>query len=392
MLLENEGFDSTRPTIRGDISPVNQDNIHPPFRAEHVGSFPRPDRLLTARQAYSEGKLSREDLKRTEADCIREIVALQERVGIGVVTDGEYPKTSWREFLFEKCDGFDSKPTVPDFKFQLYDGTQFDYPGEPRVIGKIRRLEPLSAEDFSVLNGLTRRPTKANLPTPSIAHMGGDRLLDRSVYPDRQMFFADLAGVMREEIADLARRGCTYLQMDEVPVAVLCDPKNREIVKRRGEDPEELIDDYIDAINESIKGRPANMTVCVHLCRGNRDHGMADGGYEPVAERLFNKLSVDGFFLEYDTPRAGDFTPLRFVPKGTKRVVLGLVSTKLPDLESVGLLKKRIEEAARFVSIEQLGLSPQCGFASSARSKPLPMDLIERKLARIVEVADQVWR
>jgi 5-methyltetrahydropteroyltriglutamate--homocysteine methyltransferase len=370
---------------------MNQHHGRPPFRAEHVGSFPRPERLLKARQDYSEGKMQKEDLKLTEADCIREIVALQERVGIGVVTDGEYPKTSWREFLFEKCNGFDSKPTVPDFKFQLYDGTQFDYPGEPRVTGKVRRREPLSAEDFSVLKGLTRRRTKANLPTPSIAHMSGDRLLDRSVYQDRKMFFADLAGVMREEITDLAERGCTYLQMDEVPIAVLCDPKNRETVRRRGEDPEELIDDYIDAINESIKERPAGMTVCVHLCRGNRDHGMADGGYEPVAERLFNKLNVDGFFLEYDTPRAGDFTPLRFVPKGGKRVVLGLVSTKLVDLENAELLRKRIDEAARFVPIEQLCLSPQCGFASSARSKPLPMDVIERKLARIVEVADQVW-
>jgi 5-methyltetrahydropteroyltriglutamate--homocysteine methyltransferase len=247
----------------------------------------------------------------------------------------------------------------------------------------------LSAEDFSFLKGLTPRPTKANLPTPSIALMSGDRLLDRSVYPDRKTFFADLARVLREEIADLARRGCTYLQMDEVPIAVLCDPKNREIVSRRGEDLDELIDDYMDAINESIRERPANMTVCVHLCRGNRGHGMADGGYEPVAERLFNKLNVDGFFLEYDTPRAGDFTPLRFVPRA-KRVVLGLVSTKLPDLETAEMLKKRIEEAERFVSIEQLCLSPQCGFASSARSG-LPMDLVERKLARIVEVADEVW-
>jgi len=238
--------------------------------------------------------------------------------------------------------------------------------------------------------GLARQPTKANLPTPSIALLGGDWLLDRSVYPERKSFFADLARVMREEIADLAARGCTYLQMDEVPIAVLCDAKNREIVRGRGEDPDELIDDYIGAINDSIKERPANMTVCVHLCRGNRDHGMADGGYEPVADRLFNNLNVDGFFLEYDTPRSGDFTPLRFVPKNRK-VVLGLVSTKLPDLETADTLKRRIAEAAQFVPAEQLCLSPQCGFASSARSRPLSMDLIERKLARIVDVADQVW-
>lgn len=369
---------------------MGYENARPPFRAEHVGSLPRPERLLKVRQDRAAGKISEQDFKHMEVDCIREIVALQERVGIGAITDGEYPKTSWREFLFEKCDGFDSEPTVPDFKFRLYDGTLFDYPGEPRVIGQVRRREPLTAEDFSVLKGLTRQPTKANLPTPSIAHVNGDRLLDGSVYPDRALFLADLSWVMREEITDLSHRGCAYLQMDEVPIAVLCDPNNRELVKSRGEDPQELIENYIDAINQSIMAKPASMTVCVHMCRGNRDQGMADGGYEPVADQIFNQLNVDGFFLEYDTPRAGDFTPLRFVPKG-KKVVLGLVSTKLVDLESAETLRRRIDEAGRFVPIEQLCLSPQCGFASSARSRPLPMDLVERKLARIVEVAHQVW-
>jgi len=369
---------------------MNAGNIGRPLRAEHVGSFPRPPRLLRAREDYASGKLGKEEFKRTETDCIRDIVALQDRVGIGAITDGEYPKTSWREFLFEKCAGFDTEPTVPDFKFRLYDGTELTYPGEPRVVGKVHRREPLSAEDFTVLNGLTKRQTKANLPAPSIAHLGGDRLLERSVYPDRKSFLADLSSVVRAEIVDLARRGCMYLQMDEVPIAVLCDPKNREAVKGRGEDPDELIDNYIVAINDSISDKPAHMSVCVHLCRGNRDHGMADGGYEPVAERLFNKLNVDGFFLEYDTPRAGDFTPLRFVPK-TKKVALGLVSTKIAELETVESLKRRIDEASRSIPIEQLCLSPQCGFASSSRAKPLPMDLVERKLARIVEVANEVW-
>ncbi len=369
---------------------MSTQNGGPPFRAEHVGSFPRPERLLKAREDHASGKLAKAEFKCIEADCIREIVALQERVGVGAITDGEYPKTSWREFLFEKCSGFDSRPTVPEFKFRLYDGTELTYPGEPRVIGKVHRREPLSAADFSVLKGLTKRQTKANLPSPSIAHVNGDRLLDRSVYPDRKMFFADLSRIMREEIVDLAQRGCTYLQIDEVTIAVLCDAKNREVVKQRGEDPQELIDDYIDVINESIKGKPSEMSVCVHLCRGNRDHGMADGGYEPVADRLFNKLNVDGFFLEYDTQRAGDFTPLRFVPKG-KKIVLGLVSTKIADLETADSLKRRINEASHSVAIEQLCLSPQCGFASSARARPLPMDLVERKLARIVEVAGDIW-
>ncbi len=362
----------------------------PPFRAEHVGSLPRPDRLLAARERFAKGEIPREELRRIELECIGEAVALQERVGIGAVTDGEYPKTGWREFLFEKCDGFTTSVSQPSFPFRMYDGTQWSVPGEPKAVARLKRREPLSAEDFSVLKGFTKRPIKANLPTPSIAHLGGDRLLDRSVYPDRAALFADLARIMREEVADLAARGCTYLQMDEVPIAVLCDPQNQETVRRRGEDPDALIDIYIDAINQSIAERPAGMTVAVHFCRGNRDHGMADGGYEPVAERIFNRLDVDGFFLEYDTPRAGDFRPLRFVPKG-KRVVLGLVSTKVPALEEADLLKRRIGEAAKVIALDQLALSPQCGFSSVARVGRFPLDLVERKLARIVEVARDVW-
>jgi 5-methyltetrahydropteroyltriglutamate--homocysteine methyltransferase len=361
-----------------------------PYRAEHVGSFPRPERLLQAREDFAAGRIKREDLTRIERDSIAEIVAMQERVGIGAITDGEFPKTGWREFLFEKCDGFAKEPSPPAFKFRMYDGTDWAAAGEPKAVARLRRREPLSADDFSVLKQMTRRPIKANLPTPSIAHFNGDALLDRAVYPDRALFFADLARIMREEIADLGARGCTYLQMDEVPLAVLCDPKNRDLVKQRGENPEELIDTYIDAINASIKDRPAGMTVCVHFCRGNRDNGMADGGYEPIADRVFNRLAVDGFFLEYDTPRAGDFTPLRFVPKG-KKVVLGLVSTKLAAIEPADALKRRIDEAARALPLEQLCLSPQCGFSSNARRGRLAADAVERKLARIVEVARQVW-
>jgi 5-methyltetrahydropteroyltriglutamate--homocysteine methyltransferase len=362
----------------------------PPYRAEHIGSFPRPERLMQAREDFAANKIKRDELKRVERDSIAEIVAMQERAGIGALTDGEYPKTGWREFLFEKCDGFSKEYAPPAFKFHMYDGTEWAANGEPRAVGKLKRRESLSADDFSVLKTMTKRPIKANVPTPSIAHFNGDMLLDRAVYPTRAPFFADLARIMREEIADLASRGCTYLQMDEVPLAVLCDPNNREIVKGRGENPEELIDTYVDAINQSIKDRPAGMTVAVHFCRGNRDHGMADGGYEPIADRIFNRLDVDGFFLEYDTPRAGDFTPLRFVPKG-KKVVLGLVSTKLAAIETADALKRRIEEAARSVPLEQLCLSPQCGFSSNARRGRLPPDVVERKLARIVEVARQVW-
>lgn len=362
----------------------------PPFRAEHVGSFPRPERLMQARDDFAAGTIGKEELKRVELDAIRAIVALQERVGIGAVTDGEFPKTGWREFLFEKCDGFAKEPSPPAFMFMMYDGSEWAAQGEPRVVAKLRRREPLSADDFSVLKGLTDRPKKANVPTPSIAHFNGDALLDKSVYPMRALFFADLARIMREEIADLSARGCTYLQMDEVPIAVLCDPKNQAIVRGRGEDPDELIDTYIDAINHSVRGRPAGMTVAVHMCRGNRDHGMADGGYEPVAERVFNRLDVDGFFLEYDTPRAGDFAPLRFLPKG-KMAILGLVSTKVHALETVDALRRRVEEAARFVPLDQIGLCPQCGFASTYTTARFSRAEEEQKLARVMEAAVAIW-
>jgi 5-methyltetrahydropteroyltriglutamate--homocysteine methyltransferase len=362
----------------------------PPYRAEHVGSLPRPERLLKAREDFRAGKLPKAELTRIEDEAIREIVALQERVGIGAITDGEFRKTGWREFLYEKCDGFAKTPDVAAFEFTLFDGKKFDAHGEPRCIGKLKRREPLSADDFSALKPMTKRPVKANLPTPSIAHFSGDAAFDRAAYPDRQAYFAALSAIMREEIADLARRGCTYLQMDEVPMAVLCDPKNRERVKARGENPDGLIDTYIDAINASIAERPAGMTIAVHMCRGNLGHGMADGGYEPIADRVFNLLKVDGFFLEYDTPRAGDFSPLRFLPKG-KTAVLGLVSTKLPEIESADGLKRRVDEAAQFAPLDQLALSPQCGFSSVARAGRLPPDAVEGKLARIVEVAAAIW-
>jgi 5-methyltetrahydropteroyltriglutamate--homocysteine methyltransferase len=362
----------------------------PPFRAEHVGSMPRPGRLLQARLDFAAGKIRKLDLHDIESECISEIVALQERVGIGAITDGEFRKTGWREFLFEKCEGFEANLGAPAFEFTLFDGAKLAAQSEPQCIGKLKRRAPLAAEDFDALKTMTSRPIKANLPTPSIAHTRGDAAFDRAIYPDRCAYFADLSALMREEIADLAQRGCTYLQMDEVPIAVLCDPKNRERVEARGENVDDLINTYIRAINDSIKGRPDNMRVCVHMCRGNVGHGMADGGYESVADRVFNLLEVDGFFLEYDTPRAGDFRPLRFLP-ANKRAVLGLVSSKVAEIESAENLKRRIGEAAKIVPLEQIGLSPQCGFSSVARTGTLSLDVVERKLARIVEVAAQVW-
>ena len=365
----------------------------PPYRAEHVGSLPRPERLMAARERHAAGNQSRAELSQVEDECIREAVGMQERVGIGAITDGEYRKRGWREFLYDKCDGFGPETVERAFPIRLYDGTTAPPIREPKVTAKLKRREPLSADDFSALKTMTRGPIKANLPTPSVAHFfTGDVVLDRAAYGNREELMDDLARIMREEIADLAARGCTYLQMDEVPLAVICDPKNMEVVRARGDDPDELIDLYIDAINHSIIDRPANMTVCVHLCRGNYAQGMADGGYEPIAERMFDRLDVDGYFLEYDTPRAGDFSPLRHLPK-PKKAVLGLVSTKVPEIETADALRRRIDEATKFIDLERLCLSPQCGFASvpARAGRGFPMDLTERKLARIVEVADQVW-
>jgi 5-methyltetrahydropteroyltriglutamate--homocysteine methyltransferase len=365
----------------------------PPYRAEHVGSLPRPERLMAAREQYAAGKLRNTQLTHVEDECIREAVAMQERVGIGAITDGEYRKRGWREFLYDKCDGFGPETVERAFPIRLYDGTTAPPIREPKVTARLKKREPLSADDFSALKTMTRGPIKANLPTPSVAHFfTGDAVLDRAAYGNREELMDDLARIMREEIADLATRGCTYLQMDEVPLAVICDQRNMEVVRARGDDPDELIDLYIDAINHSIIDRPAEMTVCVHMCRGNYAQGMADGGYEPIAERMFDRLDVDGYFLEYDTPRAGDFSPLRHLPK-PKKAVLGLVSTKVPEIETVDALRRRIDEATKFVDLDRLCLSPQCGFASvpARAGRGFPMDLTERKLARVREAADQVW-
>jgi 5-methyltetrahydropteroyltriglutamate--homocysteine methyltransferase len=362
-----------------------------PFRAEHIGSLPRPKALLEARKARAEGKVSAEELTRLEDEAVRAAVALQEKVGIDCLTDGEMTKSSYRDFLFESCEGFGG-PVPSPLVFRQFDGKTFPGGAGRRVVGKVRRVKPLTVNDFVKLKTLTKKPIKANVPAPSTAHLAsGDAAIDKSAYPDRAAYFADLVQVYKEEIADLAKHGCTYLQMDEVPLALLCDPKNCETFRARGEDPDRLIGEYIDLINRAVAGRPKNMTVAVHMCRGNIGHGMADGGYEPIAERMFGTLDVDGYFLEYDTPRAGDFRPLRFLPKG-KKAVLGIVTTKVAEVEDKDALKRRIDEAAKVVPLDQLCLSPQCGFASAAMEDRLPPGTVEKKLARIVEVAREVWK
>jgi 5-methyltetrahydropteroyltriglutamate--homocysteine methyltransferase len=362
-----------------------------PYRAEHVGSFPRPRELIEAREQHAAGKISADALRQSEDAAIRPIIAMQERVGIGALTDGEFRRASWRDAPFEHLDGFTKERNETDFTFHLFDGSTRKAGPVPSVTGKVRRREPMTADHFSQLAAMTKRPIKANLPTPSVTHFfRGRASIDPKIYPDVNALMADVTRAYREETADLAARGCTYLQMDEVPLAVICDPRNRDIVKTRGEDPDRVIDAYIDAINDSIRGRPADMAVAVHMCRGNMGHGMAHGGYEAIAERLFGRLDVDGYLLEYDTPRAGDFAPLRFVPKG-KRVVLGLVTSKRGELETTDDLKRRLDDAAKYLPLEQLCLSPQCGFSSTIDGNALTYEQQVSKLRLVVETARQVW-
>ncbi len=363
----------------------------PPFRADHVGSLIRSPKLIEAHTAYLQGKMPPSELHELENAAVTAAIAMQERVGLEAITDGELRRNNWRDRFFEKVDGFSKDKVESSFIFTDYDGHQYRGMPIPVVVGTLKRRETLTADDFRFLKQRTRRTAKATLPAPSANHFfSGDKSLADSPYSNRQSFFDDVCAIYREEIADLGRLGCTYVQIDEVPIAVLCDPNNQARVSQRGEDPDQLIDDYIAAINSAVRNRPPDMTVCVHLCRGNAGHGQASGGYDPIAERLFQKTHVDGFFLEYDTERSGDFSPLRYLPQG-KIAVLGLISTKLPELESADLVKRRVEAASRYVDLDRLCLSPQCGFASGYTTDRLSIDDEERKLAHMVSIAAEIW-
>jgi 5-methyltetrahydropteroyltriglutamate--homocysteine methyltransferase len=364
----------------------------PPFRADHVGSLIRSQELRDARQAHLEGKLPAAELSVIEDRLIREAVAMQERVGLRAVTDGEFRRTSFREVLFESMDGFSRERVQTDFSFSYADGSTRRATPVPTVTSRLRRNGSMAAADFRFLRTVTEATAKVMLPAPSLAHWFlGDRVFAGGPYADSREYMADIAGIYREEIAELASLGCTYVQIDEVPIPVMCDPGVQATITRRGEDPMVLIDLYVDTINEAIRDRPASMTVVAHMCRGNEGvAGLGSGGYEPIAERVFGRLKVDGYLLEYDTPRAGDFAPLRFLPKETI-ALLGLVSTKVLALESKGALKRRVDEAARVVDLDRLGLCPQCGFASLYRYDRMGLDLQERKLELLVDTARDIW-
>ncbi|HEV3008520.1 MAG TPA: 5-methyltetrahydropteroyltriglutamate--homocysteine S-methyltransferase [Burkholderiales bacterium] len=351
----------------------------PPFRAEHIGSLLRPKKLLEDR--------SRED------ECIREAIRWQESLGLKVVTDGEFRRESWRLGFISKVAGFARADAVGNVDLQRDDaGNVMRVGSAPVAVTRIRRTGPIVADEvaFSIKN--TKCAVKATLPAPSYLHYPrGRNCVDRDVYPELEQFFSDVIQVYVDELHALHAAGGRYLQIDEVAQTLLCDQKLRDAVRARGDDAEKLIDLYIDLINRVVSARPADMTVGVHMCRGNAmGKWMAAGGYERIAEKSFSSLNVDVFFLEFDTERAGGFEPLRFIPKG-KRVVLGLVSTKIPALEDKNALKKKIEAATRFVPIENLSISPQCGFASHEKGSALGFAEQEAKLRLVVDTAAEVW-
>ncbi|HET9884552.1 MAG TPA: 5-methyltetrahydropteroyltriglutamate--homocysteine S-methyltransferase [Candidatus Binatia bacterium] len=368
-----------------------------PFRADHVGSLLRPPELLSAREQHQGGTLSSASLREIEDRCIRDVAKLQEEIGLQGITDGEYRRTIWHADFLRQIEGVSVKEGVADGagvarKFQSGGQEIERSPTRFYTTGRLERSRGIETDNFKYLASVTTRTPKLCIPSPTILHMRGGRdAVDKQAYPDMDRFYSDLAQVYREEIRALAELGCTYLQLDDPNMAYLCDEKMRESVRRIGEDPNQLPRIYAKLINDCIADRPANMTVCMHICRGNfRSAWAAEGGYDPVAETLFNEFKLDGFFLEYDSPRAGSFSPLRFVPK-QKKIVLGLVTTKSGEMETADQLKRRIDEAAQYVPLEQLALSPQCGFSSTVLGNNISVDAEVAKLSLVVRVASEVW-
>ena len=362
----------------------------PPFRAEVVGSLLRPRALKDAGRAAQNGRMTQPQYEAVLEAEIARAIARQEELGLPVVTDGEFARSSWFGFFFEGLDGFRLAPS--HFKFKDADGHTFEWPtcvAEKRL----RRRAPITLAEYQRASRHARSAmVKATMPAPSAFHFFRlAKAVDAAAYPDVQAYFDDLVAIYRAELAELAQGGCRYVQLDEVPIAMLCDPDVGRQAAAEGGEPTKLLDTYIALIERILADRPADMTAAMHLCRGNfRSRWMAAGGYEPVAEKLFNVTPVDAFLLEYDSERAGDFRPLRFLPKG-KHAVLGLVSSKTPELEDQAALLRRIEEAARFAPLDQLALSTQCGFASVAGGNALSEDEQWAKLELVVATAARVW-
>jgi 5-methyltetrahydropteroyltriglutamate--homocysteine methyltransferase len=365
----------------------------PPFRADHVGSLLRPERLLKAREEFAESRITADKLRAVEDDAVRDVVRMQEEVGLRSATDGEFRRASWHMDFIYALDGISKVEGDIVVHFHNPNG-DIDYtPAALRVDGELGVHEAIFGDHFKFLRDtVTTNTPKLTIPSPSMVHYrGGAAAIDTDVYPSTDDFWRDLTAAYAKQVRLVHELGCTYLQFDDTSLAYLNDPEQRKMMAERGEDAEHLHIAYIRHINEALANRPEGMTITTHMCRGNfQSSWVAEGGYDFVAEALFNELGVDGFFLEYDDERSGGFEPLRFVPKG-KMVVLGLVTTKRGELEEKDALKRRIEDAGRYIDVDQLCLSPQCGFSSTVEGNLLSYDDEVAKLRRIVEVAEEVW-
>jgi 5-methyltetrahydropteroyltriglutamate--homocysteine methyltransferase len=365
----------------------------PPFRADHVGSLLRPNYLLQARDDAAHGRTSTDELRALEHDAIRDVVRMQEDVGLQSATDGEFRRSSWHMDFIYSLGGIHRGDQNLTVQFHNEQGDLEFTTAALRVDGKISLDGVIFADAFEFLRStVTTATPKLTIPSPSMVHYrGGRAAIDEAVYPDIDRFWDDLSAAYAAQVQGVVALGCTYLQFDDTSLAYLNDPRQREMIAGMGGDPLHQHERYIRQINAALAGRPESLTVTTHMCRGNfRSSWVAEGGYDFVAEALFGDLDVDGFFLEYDDARAGGFEPLRFVPKG-KRVVLGLVTTKRGALEDKDTLKRRIDEASRYVPLDQLCLSPQCGFASTQEGNDLTYDQEVAKLRLIVETAAEVW-
>ncbi len=363
-----------------------------PFRADHVGSLLRPAELKEARAKAASSQITRDELKAIEDRCIRDVVKLQEDAGLQSITDGEFRRAMWHTDFLTGFQGIVPTHSQYAVKFLGKNGETAETNSMLVVNDKVRRTKPVMVDHVSYLKSVTTRTAKFCMPSATYLHVrGGRKLVDPKVYPDISEFWADIALAYQQEIEGIAKTGCDYIQIDDVSFAYLCDESICRQIANDGEDPKRLPELYVKIINTLVSKRPKDMTLTVHTCRGNHESmWMASGGYDAVAEVFFNETDVDGFFLEFDTDRAGGFEPLRFVPKN-KKVVLGLVSSKEATIESKDDLKRRINEATKFIPLEQLCLSPQCGFASTAPGNRITEDVERRKLALLVEVANEVW-
>ncbi len=364
----------------------------PPFRADHVGSLLRPREVLSAREDLQQGRISATELRLAEDAAIRKVVKMQEDLGLQGVTDGEYRRASWHMDFLYQVGGVTKVNDNLKVQFHNENGDLEFTPAALRIAGKLKFEKCIFADDFKFLKSAANVTPKLSIPSPSMMHYrGGRAAIDASVYPEMEEFWRDLGGVYADQIAALGAIGCSYLQLDDTSLAYLNDPAQREYIARLGGDAERQHLTYIRLINSALAKKPSGMTVCTHVCRGNfRSSWVASGGYDFVAEALFGQLQVNGFFMEYDDARSGSFEPLRFVPKG-KLVVLGLVSTKRGALENKDDLKRRVDEAAKYVPLDQLCISPQCGFSSTIEGNALTIEDQRAKLQLVVDTACEIW-